>query len=130
MLMPQAKKLIGFVFWQFLPTAWSLACFLNIPLTMLDRISFWQLLPVAWNLAWQIFRLQATCHRQNFGSFNSGGSKEHHLASFWSFNLPQNYQNLKNFHQLQQSRKVLNSWRTCLHFWTTIHNVINWPDQI
>ncbi len=71
MLMQQAKKLIGFVFWQFLPVAWSLACFLNIPLALLDRICLWQLLPEAWNLAGQIFRLQATCHRQNFGSFNS-----------------------------------------------------------
>ncbi len=71
MRMQQAKKLIGSVFWQFLPAAWSLACFLNIPLAMLDGINFWQLLPVAWNLAGRIFRLQATCHRQNFDSFNS-----------------------------------------------------------
>jgi len=40
MLMQQAKKLIGFVFRQFSPAAWSLACFLNIPLALLDRICF------------------------------------------------------------------------------------------
>jgi hypothetical protein len=69
--MQQAKKLIGFVFRQFLPAAWRIACFLDIPLALLDRICFKQLLPGALNFAGEIFRLQATCHRQNFGSFNS-----------------------------------------------------------
>jgi hypothetical protein len=58
--MQQAKKLIGFVFRLFLPAAWSLACFLHIPLALLDRICFEQLLPGALNFAGEIFRQHAT----------------------------------------------------------------------